>query len=275
MQNINITNLIIGIITCLLGQVAIPLSCFIKQVEEGICDNCSCHDNCYGHKKCVFTHGENLNEWMLISYLKLKGKCPCAKILMHKNVVIYIIVNVLLLTGIFWSNSTGVDSILWIITISALFSLSVVDWCTQYIPFEYNILIFLCGLIHLFADFSNWLEYLIGLFAVSGFLFIVDRIGTPVLRKRYPEDEVDSVIGDGDIKLMAATGLLLGWKLNFIALGIGCISGSVIHLIRMKIKGSGTKLALGPYLSLGVYITMICGEQLVSWYLNMLGLYPV
>ena len=157
----------------------------------------------------------------------------------------------------------------------ALFFLSIVDWNTQYIPFECNIFIFICGLIHLFADFSNWLEYLIGLIAVSGFLFIVDRIGTPMLRKKYPEDEVDSVIGDGDIKLMAATGLLLGWKLNFIALGIGCISGSVIHLIRMKIKGSGAKLALGPYLSLGVYITMICGEQLVSWYLNMLGLYPV
>ena len=275
MRNINITNLIIGIITCLLGQVAIPLSCFISQVEEGRCGSCSWLKHCYGHKRCLLTHGENLNEWMMISYIKLIGKCPCANILMNKSVVVYLIVNVLLLSGVFWSNNTGIDSVLWTITVSTLFSLSVVDWCTQYIPLEYNILIFICGLIHLFADFSNWLEYLIGLIAVSGFLFIVDRIATPVLRKKYPEDEVDSVIGDGDIKLMAATGLLLGWKLNFIALGIGCISGSVIHLIRMKIKGSGAKLALGPYLSLGVYIAMICGEQLVSWYLNMLGLYPV
>ena len=216
-----------------------------------------------------------MNELMMVSYIKLVGKCPWANILMNKSTVVYLIVNILLLSGVFWSNNTGIDSVLWTITVSALFSLSVVDWRTQYIPLEYNILIFICGLIHLFADFSNWLEYLIGLIAVSGFLFIVDRIATPVLRKRYPEDEVDSVIGDGDIKLMAATGLLLGWKLNFIALGIGCISGSVIHLIRMKIKGSGAKLALGPYLSLGVYIAMICGEQLVSWYLNMLGLYPV
>lgn len=216
-----------------------------------------------------------MNEWMMVSYIKLIGKCPWANILMNKSAVVYLIVNVLLLSGVFWSNNTGIDSVLWTITVSALFSLSVVDWRTQYIPLEYNILIFICGLIHLFADFSNWLEYLIGLIAVSGFLFIVDRIATPVLGKRYPEDEVDSVIGDGDIKLMAATGLLLGWKLNFIALGIGCISGSVIHLIRMKIKGSSAKLALGPYLSLGVYIAMICGEQLVSWYLNMLGLYPV
>lgn len=275
MHNISITNLIIGIITCLLGQVAIPLSCFISQVEEGKCGSCSRFKHCYGHKRCLLTRGENLNEWMMVSYIKLVGKCPWADILMNKSTVVYLIVNILLLSGVFWSNNTGIDSVLWTITVSALFSLSVVDWRTQYIPLEYNILIFICGLIHLFADFSNWLEYLIGLIAVSGFLFIVDRIATPVLRKRYPEDEVDSVIGDGDIKLMAATGLLLGWKLNFIALGIGCISGSVIHLIRMKIKGSGAKLALGPYLSLGVYIAMICGEQLVSWYLNMLGLYPV
>jgi len=26
---------------------------------------------------------------------------------------------------------------------------------------------------------------------------------------------------------------------------------------------------------LGVYITMICGEQLVGWYLNMMGVKPL
>ncbi|MGN0154489.1 MAG: prepilin peptidase [Lachnospiraceae bacterium] len=157
-----------------------------------------------------------------------------------------------------------------------LLALSIVDWNTQYIPVEYTGIIFICGLIQLFADLSNWVEYVIGLLAVSGFLLLVNRIATPIFQKKYGEEaEIDMVIGDGDIKLMAATGLLLGWKLNFIALGIGCIAGSVIHMILMKIKGSDRQFALGPYLSLGVYITMICGEQLVSWYLNMMGIKPL
>lgn len=173
---------------------------------------------------------------------------------------------------LFWSKAVSLQIALYGISVSMLCMLSVVDWNTQYIPLECNVIILICGLIHLFADFSNWVEYIIGLFAVSGFLLFVDRIATPILRKRYEEElEIEHVIGDGDIKLMAATGLLLGWKLNFLALGIGCVAGSVIHLVLMKIKGSDRQFAFGPYLSLGVYITMICGEQLISWYLNAMG----
>jgi leader peptidase (prepilin peptidase)/N-methyltransferase len=173
---------------------------------------------------------------------------------------------------LYWSGEFDLTRVVFSVTGAMLFNLSIVDWNTQYIPVEYTGVILICGLIRLLADVSNWWEYVIGLIAVSGFLYVVDRIGTPIMRRRYPEDDIDGVIGDGDIKLMAATGLLIGWKLNFLALGIGCVIGSIIHVILMKIKGSGIKLALGPYLSLGVYITMICGEQLVSWYLNMIGI---
>lgn len=276
MQSIGITNLAIGIITCLLGQVAIPLSCFLKQVEdEKTCNACSLIGDCYGHRKPMLGHSENLNQWMLVSFLKLRGKCSYAVFSLNKNTVIYIITNAVLLTGSFWSKETGISVFLWMVTVSALFSLSVVDWNTQYIPLEMNIIIFICGLVHLFVDLSNWLEYVIGLIAVSGFLLLVNKVSVPLLRKRYGDDTIETAIGDGDIKLMAATGLLLGWKLNFLALGIGCVAGSVIHLILMKIKKGERQFALGPYLSLGVYITMICGEQLISWYLNMMGVKPL
>lgn len=259
-----------------MGQVAIPLSCFLKQVEdEKTCSTCSLIENCYGHKKSVFEHSENLNEWMLISFLKLKRKCPYAVFILNKSTAVYIVTNAVLLAGFFWSKETGISVFLWMVTVSALFSLSVVDWNTQYIPFEMNIIIFICGLVHLFVDLSNWLEYVIGLIAVSGFLLLVNKVSVPLLRKRYGDDTIETAIGDGDIKLMAATGLLLGWKLNFLALGIGCVAGSVIHLILMKIKKGERQFALGPYLSLGVYITMICGEQLISWYLNMMGVKPL
>ncbi len=266
----------IGVLASLFCGLAIPLCRYIRQMEnEEKCAECGEFEKCIAWKKIPLMHTNVISEWMLYVFMRVRKKCPKVGSCPMKYKLVCSFFGFLSYLIAFWSKGLDVMGIVWGMFALTLFFLSVVDWNTQYIPFECNIFIFICGLIHLFADFSNWLEYLIGLFAVSGFLFIVDRIGTPVLRKRYPEDEVDSVIGDGDIKLMAATGLLLGWKLNFIALGIGCISGSVIHLIRMKIKGSGAKLALGPYLSLGVYITMICGEQLVSWYLNMLGLYPV
>ena len=71
------------------------------------------------------------------------------------------------------------------------------------------------------------------------------------------------------MKLMAATGLLLGWKLNILAFLLGCVLASVIHLTMMAIKKADRYMSFGPYLSAGIYIAMIWGEQLVSWYLSM------
>ena len=72
------------------------------------------------------------------------------------------------------------------------------------------------------------------------------------------------------MKLMAVCGLLLGWRLIIIGFVAGCIIGSVIHLIRMKISGEGHVLAMGPYLSVGVMIAALWGEQFINWYLKYL-----
>lgn len=267
----------IGILLGLIGRIAIPLSYFILKIEDGKeCDNCKKRESCFARKRMIHTNSNYIDEFIVFSFYKIRNFCKFSKKSITNQDITYIAVNVLLTVVLFWSKGISMVTILYCVSAAMLLSLSIVDWNTEYIPLEYNIVIFGCGLIRLLADFSNWAEYVIGLITVSGFLYIVNKIATPLLRKKYQEEqEVDSVMGDGDIKLMAATGLLLGWKLNFLALGIGCIAGSVIHLILMKIKGSGRQFALGPYLSLGVYITMICGEQLVGWYLNMMGVKPL
>lgn len=269
-----LVGIIIGIVTGCIGWTAIPLSRYIYNMEQEPCDTCKERISCFAMKEIPFCKTNNLNQWMMITYFKVKDKCVHISETKVSYVIFYVLTNCILVAFSFWSKEGGNTGCLYAVVSAALLYLSVVDWHTQYIPLEMSGVIFVCGLIQLFADFSNWFEYVIGLIAVSGFLLLVDRVGTKLLTKKYEGEELSSVVGDGDIKLMAATGLLLGWKLNFLALGIGCISGSVIHLIRMKIKGSGSVLALGPYLSLGIYITMICGEQLISWYLNMLGVRP-
>lgn len=253
------------------------LAGFLVEMEKDTyCKSCSRKGNCIALKKVYSVSGESdfLNEWMLVTFFLVRKRCEFIHCEKNYRRYMWMLIGFVAFIIPFWSKEFTLIGFLYGITGVTLLFLTVVDWNSQYIPFECNVLIFLCGLIHLYTNFSNWLNYIIGLFAVSGFLLLLDRISTPMLKKQYGED-VDQVIGDGDIKLMAATGLLLGWKLNFIALGIGCVMGSVIHLILMKIKGSGHRLAFGPYLSLGVYITMICGEQLVSWYLNFLGVKPL
>ena len=268
---------VLGGLFSLLCGFSEELAGFLAEMEKDTyCERCGRKDTCIAPRKVYSVGGKSnfLNEWMLVTFFLVRKRCEFIHYEKNYRRYMWMLIGFIAFTIPFWSKEFTLIGFLYGITGVTLLFLTVVDWNSQYIPFECNVLIFLCGLIHLYTNFSNWLDYIIGLFAVSGFLLLLDRISTPVLKKQYGED-VDQVIGDGDIKLMAATGLLLGWKLNFIALGIGCVMGSVIHLILMKIKGSGHRLAFGPYLSLGVYITMICGEQLVSWYLNFLGVKPL
>lgn len=269
-------NVLIWLVICAATSIfclmSLELYPYIISMDNNVCSGCGRKETCIAQKR-LFKDSNFVSEFMLLTYISLRKKCEyISSTLIHK-VITCIIVNTLLVSILYWSGGiVNITSVVYSVSASMLFALSIVDWNTQYIPVEYTGIILICGLIRLFADISNWWQYVIGLIAVSGFLYIVDVIATPVLRKKYGDDDISHVMGDGDIKLMAATGLLLGWKLNILALGIGCIAGSVIHIILMRIKKGERQFAFGPYLSLGVFITMICGEQLVSWYLNMMRL---
>ena len=188
----------------------------------------------------------------LFSYLFLGGKCRHCKAHISIQYPIVEAANGAIYVIFFLAKGITLETFLYCLCASALLALSVIDWRTQEIPIGINIFILLLGLVRLFTDLGNWGQYVIGLFAVSGFLLLLNFITK------------GRGIGHGDIKLMAATGLLLGWKLNIIAFIMGCIIGSVVHLIRMAVKKVGRKLAFGPYLSMGLFIAMIWGEQLVS-----------
>ncbi|MGN0367993.1 MAG: prepilin peptidase [Wujia sp.] len=193
----------------------------------------------------------------LFSYLFLGGKCRHCKAHISIQYPIVEAANGLIYVILYLVKGMTLETVLYCLCASALLALSVIDWRTMEIPFGINLFIILLGLVRLFTDLGNWSQYVIGLFAVSGFLVLLN-----ILTK-------GKGMGHGDIKLMAATGLLLGWKLNIIAFMMACILGSVIHLIRMAVNKVGRKLAFGPYLSMGLFIAMIWGEQLVSWYLSM------
>ena len=36
----------------------------------------------------------------------------------------------------------------------------------------------------------------------------------------------------------------------------------------MKVQDKDRVLAFGPYLSIGIFISMLCGNQIIDWYIN-------
>lgn len=213
-----------------------------------------------GRSHCM-SCGHTLSAGELIpvfSFLFLRGRCKHCK---AKISVQYPIVELASGVGCAWIGYVyGYTylTVLYCITFLCLLALSVIDLRTYEIPDAMHVWIGACGLIALVLDRTRWPLYVIGFFAVSVFLYLIYL----VTKGRG--------IGGGDIKLMAAAGLLLGWQKIIVALFLGCILGSVIHLLRMKLSKAEHVLAFGPYLSLGIFLTMIWGDQILQWYIGML-----
>ncbi len=194
----------------------------------------------------------------VFSFLLLKGRCRYCGAKISKQYPIVEAVNGILYVIVFMANGLNAKSILYCLMTSALIVITVIDERTFEIPVSLNYFLALLGVFMCFLDSENLLEHIIGAVSVSlflGFLFLLSG---------------GSAIGGGDVKLMAAAGLILGWKLILLAFLAGCIIGSVVHVLRMKLTKAKHVLAMGPYLSLGIFLMALWGDRLISWYLGLI-----
>lgn len=196
----------------------------------------------------------------VFSWLVLGGKCRNCKSKISVQYPIIEGVNGILYVMICAVNGLEWSSVIYCFMASALLVLSIIDWRTYEIPFGINIFLFVLGVAMTILDRGNLAEHLIGMICVSGLLGILYLLTG------------GRAIGGGDIKLMFACGLILGWKLILLAFFLGCIIGSVVHIIRMSVKKAGRMLAMGPYLSAGILLAALWGNAWINWYLSLLGL---
>ena len=196
----------------------------------------------------------------VFSWLVLGGKCRNCKSKISVQYPIIEGVNGILYVMICAVNGLEWSSVIYCFMASALLVLSIIDWRTYEIPFGINVFLFVLGIAMTILDRGNLVEHLIGMICVSVLLGILYLLTG------------GRAIGGGDIKLMFACGLILGWKLILLAFFLGCIIGSVVHIIRMYVKKAGLMLAMGPYLSSGIFLAALWGNACIKWYLSLLGL---
>lgn len=195
----------------------------------------------------------------LFSYLALRGRCRACKERIAVQYPLVEALNGFLYLLVVAVCGVSIDALLYCLLMSALLVLSVIDFRTYEIPVGINGFILVLGLIRVATDHTNWLQYVIGFLSVSVFLLLVYYVTG------------GRGIGGGDVKLMAVSGLLLGWQCNLLAFAIGCIVGSVIHLLRMRFSGQDRVLAMGPYLATGIAISVLWGTECIRWYLSLYG----
>jgi len=92
------------------------------------------------------------------------------------------------------------------------------------------------------------LESLIGMIVGGGFFYVIALV--------YYAFTKTVGLGGGDIKLLAMTGSILGWKSVLPTIFAGCTFGAIIGiaLIIMQRGGRKTEIPFGPWLSLGALL---------------------
>ena len=77
-------------------------------------------------------------------------------------------------------------------------------------------------------------------------------------------------MGGGDIKLMAAMGAWVGWRLTLGTMVVAFVTGGVVAIILLLLgkKRRGDALPFAPFLAAGLVITLLWGQELYLWYVQ-------
>ena len=136
-----------------------------------------------------------------------------------------------------------------------LLSVSLIDAETQTIPDRLNLALAVCGAVSVLLSPADWLPHIIGALCVSVPMFLLCLV-------------IDGAFGGGDIKLMAAAGLFLGWQHTLLAMFFGIVFGGMygIYLLAAKKAGKKDHFAFGPFLCAGIVIAMLFGGPVLEWY---------
>lgn len=192
----------------------------------------------------------------VFSWLCLRGRCRKCKARISVQYPIIEALNGGLWLLIIFLRGLNVEGVLYCLLASALVVLGMIDFATYEIPFGINVFIGVLGLVRLCTDLKHWYLYAAGFFLVSGIFWLV-LMATK-----------GKGMGGGDVKLMAAAGLLLGAPKVFLAMLIGCLLAVIVHPLRMRLSGEGSRLAFGPYLAAGILLSALAGEPVIAWYLS-------
>lgn len=202
----------------------------------------------------------------VLSYIILGGKCRNCKTHIPLRYTIVEIANAALWwvsVYLFWQQSI-VFAVCSALACSILLAIFFIDLEYMVIPDILNLLLAVVGVVAIFSgDSTKWYERLIG--AAIGLLFFgAMKFGSKLLLGR-------DGLGGGDVLLMGASGLLLGWKSLLLSTLISSAVASVVLVtLSAKNKEKNKEYPFAPFLCGGIIIALLFGNQIISWYFGML-----
>ena len=206
----------------------------------------------------------------VLSYLALKGKCRKCRSRISPVYMLVEIFNALLWVlsvYMFWELSVGAMIYTFMATIvsSVLICIFCIDLEHMLIFNRFTVAVAICGIVALVLDLGHWYDYLIGAAAGAIVFFAIYHGAILVLGREG--------LGFGDVKLAAASGLLLGWQNFLLSMIIASLSGSVILLIlryARKDENAEKEYPFAPFMVLGILFAFFFGDPVINWYLDLI-----
>jgi len=202
----------------------------------------------------------------VVSFLLLRGKCRMCKAKLEcKHFVVELLLGALFVFvawyHIMYSGALGPSFIVrdwyivWVLAFIFLYDLFYMQVDDRIVfPAILTILV-VSGVM----DWTSWSTMFIGA-AVGGGFFLVQYM---VSKGKW--------IGSGDIFIGLLMGVVLGWPAILVGLFMAYIMGAAVGLvlIALKMRTRADKLPFGVYLSLGTFIGMFWGVNILNWYLGL------
>jgi len=201
----------------------------------------------------------------IISWLFLGGKCSQCKSKISKRYPMIELVTAMLSVAVAYLYGVTATSLFIILLTWALICLTMIDYDHMLLPDQITLPFLWLGLlININGLIVPLDQAVIG--AVVGYMSLYSIFW---LFKLVTGKEG---MGHGDFKLVALFGAWMGWQLLPLLILMASAVGAIVGISLMIFKNHQREQAIpfGPYLAVAGWISLLWGEGIWHWYLNLL-----
>ena len=202
----------------------------------------------------------------VIGWLRLKGRCAACGSTIAKRYPLVELFTAVLFAAVGWRFGAQATSLLWCAAVALMIAMALIDLDTTYLPDDLTLPLIGLGLLGaglgwtgVSLESAAW-----GAFAGYASLWL--------LAFTYKKLRGVQGMGEGDFKLLAGLGALLGWQqlptVVLLASAVGAVVG--IGMIAFGGHKREVPIPFGPYLVGGGLVAMLFGRELTALWLPVL-----
>lgn len=193
----------------------------------------------------------------IFSFIKTKGHCNHCQTQLSKRYLLLEILTGVAYLLVYMKTSLHVEFLLGASLASILIVIAFIDIDTMIIYDRFHVLIAAIGISFMIMDPSTINSRLIGMVIVSVPYLILALI--------------TQGIGGGDVKLIAAAGLVLGATNTVLAFIISTLIGGIygVYVLLSKKHSAKDPIPFGPYLCIGIFIAYLYGPTIINFYISL------